>query len=404
MPVLPKHHTPLRLATAHVLLSPDHSGKLYGAEDIAYAINDAVDVTNNPSVSTKVDATALIRAFANNNADDFVLPYDGFFGHTGDQHVLYVRRGTRGGRHDGGSKYSLLFGRFSSMEAGRGAHVVQWPRVTMEEHVYEGLVCYLSRSKKRSAAAISPPARQPLVVVHPPSQNKAVVMNYTLDGRAGKYVIPPTAQVIVVRKLREALLPISKEKENTEAASRTGLVANKYGPVSYWAPSGVTGVPNSQLAHLKTRAKVSDEWLKLFGGQRCKFSDRFLRTLTQFGLHNMRGSDEAATMLIAGVIKGLAEELNLPLSSSALSHGVPSQRTLARGEKRLAADVYLSVVEDIKRDNPQYIGLMVDHGKRSGIEHFVKIIMWAGRDKDGNRVIKFFCLDVDRSSHSSRSL
>ena len=64
MPVLPKHHDPLRLETACILLSPDHSGNLYDTEDIAYAINDAADVTNNPSVSTKVDATALIRAFA----------------------------------------------------------------------------------------------------------------------------------------------------------------------------------------------------------------------------------------------------------------------------------------------------------------------------------------------------
>ena len=45
---------------------------------------------------------------------------------------------------------------------------------------------------------------------------------------------------------------------------------------------------------------------------------------------------------------------------------------------------------------------MVDHGKRSGIEHFVKIIMWAGRDKQGQRVIKYFCLDIDRSNHSAK--
>ena len=36
-------------------------------------------------------------------------------------------------------------------------------------------------------------------------------MHYTLGGRAGKYEIPPHAQVIIVRKLRENLL-ISSEK------------------------------------------------------------------------------------------------------------------------------------------------------------------------------------------------
>ena len=71
-------------------------------------------------------------------------------------------------------------------------------------------------------------------------------------GRASTYIIPPTAQVIVIRKLREALLPNSldqKEKENTEAASRTGFVAQEYGFILYWVPSSVTGVQNSQFAH-----------------------------------------------------------------------------------------------------------------------------------------------------------
>ena len=83
MSILPKHHAPLWLATAAGLLFPDHSGKLYGAEDIAYAINDGVDVINNPSVSTKVDTMALMRAFANDNAYYFVLPCDIFLVVTG---------------------------------------------------------------------------------------------------------------------------------------------------------------------------------------------------------------------------------------------------------------------------------------------------------------------------------
>ena len=62
----------------------------------------------------------------------------------------------------------------------------------------------------------------------------------------------------------------------------------------------------------------------------------------------------------------------------------------------------MSVVQDLKNDDVTWIALMVDHGKRSGIEHFVKIIFWAGRDDDGNRVIKNFCLDVDKSSHGSK--
>ena len=169
MPVLPKHHAPLRLATMCFLLSPDHSVKLYDAEDIAYVISDTANITKNSSVSTKIVDMALIRAFANDNTDHFALPYGELFGRTGDRYVLYVRQRTRQRRHDGGSKYSLSFERFSSMEVGWGTHVVRWPRATVEDNVREGLVRYFSRSKMRSAAAVSLPARQPLVNVHPPS-------------------------------------------------------------------------------------------------------------------------------------------------------------------------------------------------------------------------------------------
>ena len=132
------------------------------------------------------------------------------------------------------------------------------------------------------------------------------------------------------------------------------------------------------------------------------FSPRFERTLTAFGLHNMRGSDEGAELTIAGVIKGLADEVGFPLTEDELAHGCPSRKTLARCEKRLAADCYVSVVEELKKSGVKCVALMVDHGKRSGIEHFVKILIYAALDEHGNRVIKYFCLDVDKSSHSAK--
>ena len=88
MPILPKYHAPLRLATVDILLSPVHSGKLYGAEDIAsYTINDMTNVTNNPSMFTKVDVTALLHTFANENEDHFAM-----------LHVRRARNNTRATR------------------------------------------------------------------------------------------------------------------------------------------------------------------------------------------------------------------------------------------------------------------------------------------------------------------
>lgn len=89
----------------------------------------------------------------------------------------------------------------------------------------------------------------------------------------------------------------------------------------------------------------------------------------------MRGPDEATEMLVVGAIKALAEEVGTSLSSRALSLGRPSRHTLARVEKRLATAVYLSVVRDMRDNCVEWIVLMIDHGKRSGIENFVKLII-----------------------------
>ena len=93
----------------------------------------------------------------------------------------------------------------------------------------------------------------------------------------------------------------------------------------------------------------------------------------EFGLHNTRGLDKGIKLIVAGFIKGLFKEIGLPLSNIALAYGCLSCRTLARVDKRLTADVLISVVQDLKSNNVTWIALMVDHGKRNGIEHFVEI-------------------------------
>lgn len=127
----------------------------------------------------------------------------------------------------------------------------------------------------------------------------------------------------------------------------------------------------------------------------------FMRMITQFGLHNMRGSEEGAEAIIAVTVKGLAEECGLRLCNAQLALGCPSCQTLARNKRRLIADVLVSVVQEMLRDGVQCIGLMVDHGKRSGIECFVKMLVWAVRDENRRQILKYFCLDVDRSNHSA---
>ena len=196
----------------------------------------------------------------------------------------------------------------------------------------------------------------------------------------------PTTQFVTVKTLKANLLPASSHADED---SGRNLVLQTYGSDQYWARKGVTGVATHHLTRLRNQAKVAVNWEALFDGRKCLFSKRFHQTLSVFALHNMRRSDEGMEMMIAGTIKGLADEVEFPLSKEALAKGCPSQKTITCNEK-------------MKKDGAKWVGLMVNRGKRSGIEHFVKIMIWAGRDKDGNRVLKYFCLDVDKSNHLAK--
>jgi len=340
-----------------MLLSLDHTDRLYGADDLTNALNVAADAPD----GARVDATMLLRAFLNEAADEFELGYHDYFCHTNNDDVVYVRIEMRSGRHDRLARKSIFIGRFSSFEEGRRAHVVRW-NISMDDGVRAGLVTCLEgisrrRAKKRKSAAadVSPDEggesiadRQPLVAVQvqPPPEKPSTVIYYILNGRVGKMVIPSNG-LLIESKLRKNLLPGDDGDEN--ALATRNYVTGSHGSNQCWIPAGSTAYPSNHLTHLKKQAKIVANWQALFDGGQCLFSERFIRTLSQFSLHNMRGSDEGTEMVIAGTIKGLAEEVGLQLPSASLARGCPSRKTLARGDKRLAADCLVSVVNDIRR-------------------------------------------------------
>lgn len=92
MPVLPSSLSPVRVAVASLLLLPGHSGHLYFAKDIANALNNTISADDDPTIFARVDATTLLRAFANDATYEYGLEYHKFFGYTGNRDVLYVRR------------------------------------------------------------------------------------------------------------------------------------------------------------------------------------------------------------------------------------------------------------------------------------------------------------------------
>ena len=77
MPTLPGVLAPVRAAAASLLLPTWHANQLYSADDIAIILNIAADVAD----SARVDATLLLRAFANEACNSFALEYSSYYGH-----------------------------------------------------------------------------------------------------------------------------------------------------------------------------------------------------------------------------------------------------------------------------------------------------------------------------------
>lgn len=69
---------------------------------------------------------------------------------------------------------------------------------------------------------------------------------------------------------------------------------------------------------------------------------------------------------------------------------------------KLGASCFLCMCWKIKQDGTIYISFQVNHGKRKGQEHFIKLISWGGFDNEGNPVVKIFCVDASRCGHSTR--
>ena len=79
-----------------------------------------------------------------------------------------------------------------------------------------------------------------------------------------------------------------------------------------------------------------------------------------------------------------------------------SSRSLARWELNLVTDCLATVIQEMKEDGATNVGIITDHGHRHKQDHFVIVICWAGKDKDGKRTLKFFCPSIDKVGHSAK--
>ena len=105
---MPKRLVAIWCAVAALLRDPQRAGDLYGAGDIARELNNAADVHGNKNITKCVDLELLLRAFAHDAVDEYILRYDEHFLSPGDKNVLYVKKLGRSGRYSAGGKSSIV--------------------------------------------------------------------------------------------------------------------------------------------------------------------------------------------------------------------------------------------------------------------------------------------------------
>ena len=221
------------------------------------------------------------------------------------------------------------------------------------------------------------------------------------DGMMGGNVLTPDDIRNNLHKLPPSL--DTPEKEKTRMSVKHEVFT--YGASQCWVRAGTRLVGLNYLNTLKKSFKkyadMFDSMESLFDAKQCQFSPEFLTLLAASGVLNFGGSDEAAEMMIAMVLKGFLNEIGFKISHEQLANAIPSRRTLARYEHILATDCILKVIHEIRKDGATKIGIITDHGHRGGQDHFVIVVIWSGKDEEGRRTLKAFCPSIDSAGHTA---
>ena len=147
------------------------------------------------------------------------------------------------------------------------------------------------------------------------------------------------------------------------------------------------------MSQLKDKASKIDHMKDLFKYKTCRLSKQSMRLIAGFSMHNRGGSDQAFSLTLAVAWKVLFLEIDIEINNEQLANGTPCQTTLSNAEYRCASECFLMVVGKLK--HCKYYALSQDAGHRAGLEHLIKMISYPWVDKNGNRLIRNSCLDID---------
>jgi len=231
---------------------------------------------------------------------------------------------------------------------------------------------------------------------------------YILDGRAGFIHYPDGVACVLPSEiengLRELPSKYGDDYDHNNTRRNKAYELHNFGACQFFVPKGAKWVANNHQVRKEKSHDIQHNLGALFSGERSLFGEDALRIASAFNTQGYGASDESTEMMIVGWTKALLQELGVDnIDASSIAKGCPSRRTLVRYEASLAADCMITVLQEIMEDGAKHFAIITDHGKRGGLEHFVKILVWSGwaDEEKTKKVIKFHCLDVDTSAHDA---
>lgn len=233
---------------------------------------------------------------------------------------------------------------------------------------------------------------------------------YILDGRGGTINYPEGSACVLDSDIQgnlATLPPSSGDGWNDEEIRKTRkykLV--KFGQTQYFVPVGASGAANNWQVRKEDSHETLDTLRSLFDGKQSKFGEEALGYLAAGNVQGYGASWEFTETILVTWTKAILEQLGIDddeIDAASIAKGCPGRKTIANHEANLAADCMVVIMQEIMDDGAKHFCLITDHGKRSGLEHFVKLLVWCGwkDEKKEEKMLKFHCLDVDTSAHDA---
>jgi hypothetical protein len=206
------------------------------------------------------------------------------------------------------------------------------------------------------------------------------------------------------------LTTAKKKKEDTDdrielsKINGTNYLLGTFGAKQFPVPPGVSCVPTNQWQQFAKARQQMKRLYKRMRKKKCTFSREALAYMTA-GLHvNSGGSDEAAVDIGCCFFRALFHDMGIPqkkITNLMTARAFPSRETIRQQELIFGGNCFICICYKIAMDGTETVSWQFDHGKRKGIEHFVKQVSWGCFNEEGERIVKVACVDSRMCCHTS---